>query len=230
METLLFWTLPVIAALIGLKSRMMMGWRLFSASIVALYIGVWVAPMWWGLLDFFPTAIVPYRNAIAILLSVTALFAVLYKASAAIAPRSHDELFVFPKLPEMVLNVLFHFGFGFALSAFIFVLCCAAPLKLLIRNNGEGMQAKAGSALLKITAVGDKLTMSTPKETTREEIVASLKLWYEPQNEERGGEEDKKSAAAAPTDAAKSTPAKPAAGQGKNTRPSSAPKSPVPGK
>ena len=223
METLLFWTLPVVAALIGLKGRMMMGWRLFSASIVALYIGVWGAPMWWGLLDFFPSEIVPYRNAIAILISVTALFAILFKAAAAIAPLSHDELFMFPQLPKAVLNVLFHFGFGVALSALLFVLCCAAPVKLLIRNDGAGMQAKAGSALLKITAVGDKLTMSTPKETTREEIIASLKLWYEPPQKERGGEKDKKGAADAPADAAK-----PVAGQGK--RPSSAQRAPAAGK
>ena len=224
METLLFWALPIITALVGLKCRMMTGWRLFLSSMLALYVGVWCAPMWWGLLDFLPAALVPYRNAVAISISVIALFAVLYKTSTAIAPTSHDETYVFPPLPEKILNVVFHFGFGCALSTFLFVLCCATPLKMAIRNNGEGMQKKAGSALLNITAVADKLTMSTPKETTRAAMIDALELWYEPAKD-GGGDKDKQNAAGVPDkDPAPHKPSE------KNTAPPTAPKSPAPAK
>lgn len=224
METLLFWALPITAALVGLKSRMMTGWRLFLSSMIALYVGVWCAPAWWGLLDFLPAELVPYRKALAISVSAVALFVILYKTSTALAPASHNETYVFPKLPEMFLNVCFHFGFGLALSTFAFVLCCATPVKMSIRNNGEGMRQKASSALLRITAVADKLTMSTPKETPRAAMIDSLELWYEPSNE--GGEdkagEDGASAPAADKGAAAKDLSE------KNAAPPTAPKSPVP--
>ena len=179
METLLFWALPVILVLSGLKGKLMVAWRLCFASMVAVYIGVWGAPAWWGLLDFLPSEVVPYRNALAMLVSVAALFAILYKSATAIAPASHDEIFVFPKAAERVLNVFFRFVFGIAVSTLLFVFCSATPLKMMIRNNGEGMQARGGAALLRLTAFGDRITFCTP-ESPRKEMLDKLDLWYVP--------------------------------------------------
>ena len=179
MEILLFWALPVIVVLVGLKGQLMVAWRLCFASLIAVYVGVWAAPAWWGLLDFLPPEAVPYRNAFAVLVSAAALFVILYKSATAIAPASHDEIFVFPKPAERVLNVLFRLVFGIAVSTLLFVLCCATPLKMMIRNDGEGMQALGGAALLRISALGDKMTFGTP-ETPREEILKNLELWYTP--------------------------------------------------
>ena len=179
METLLFWTLPVILALVGIKGGMMVAWRLCFSSVTALYLGVWIAPAWWGLLDFLPPEAVPYRNAFAVLFSVAALFGILYKSATAITPSSHDETFVFPKPAERILNVFFRFVFGIAVSTLIFVLCCATPVKVLIRNDGEGMEARASGALLRITSIADKMTLSTP-ETPREEMLKNMGLWYVP--------------------------------------------------
>ena len=75
-----------------------------------------------------PPEAVSYRNALAVLFSVAALFGILYKSATAIAPASHDELFVFPKPAERILNVLFRLVFGIAVSTLIFVLCCATPV------------------------------------------------------------------------------------------------------
>ena len=179
METLLFWAVPIIVVLISTKSSLMNAWRLCFASTVSLYVGVWIAPAWWGLLDFLPTVLVPYRNMMALLISVAAIFAALYQCATAITPTSRDDTFVFPKPTEQIFNVLFRFVFGVALSTFLFVLCCATPLKLLIRDEGSGMQEQAYSALLKISLFADKITANTP-ETPREETLENSELWYIP--------------------------------------------------
>ena len=191
METLLFWALPVIMVLAGFKGGMMGAWRLFFASMTALYVGVWIAPAWWGLLDFLPAEAVPYRNAAAVLAGVAALFAILYKSATAITPASRDETFVFPRPLERILNVVFRFGFGAALSTLVFVLCCSTPLRMLIRNHGDGMQILADSALLRISSAADKITFSKPSEP-RGELLKKMNLWYVHQPEEKS--EDRKDA------------------------------------
>ena len=183
METLLFWSLPVIVMLIGLKGEMMTAWRWCFASTAALYVGVWGAPAWWGLLDFLPDGMVAYRNALAILVTAAAVFLILYKTSTAISPTSHDETYTFPKPAERILNALFRLVTGFALSTLIFVLCCTTPLKMLVRG-GEKMQSRTDAALLKFTLIADRLTFSSAK-TPREKMLKTLKLWYEPPKEDK---------------------------------------------
>lgn len=213
METLLFWSVPAIVMLIGLKGEMMSAWRLCFASTFALYVGVWIAPAWWGLLDFLPDEMVPYRNALAISVTVAALFLGLYKAATAIAPASHDGTFGFPPALKRILNVLFRFVFGVALSTFIFVLCCATPIKMMVRNNGEKMQIRANDALLRFTFLADKITAAVPQ-TAREEMLKTSKLWYEPPPPEDKTEAPKtplNSPAKQPGAPAKKTPKPPSA-------------------
>lgn len=161
METLLFWTLPVLAVLTGLKGRFIVGWRLFLCSGTALYAGVWLAPEWWSLLDFLPPELDAYRNGFAVAAGCVAFFAVLYPTAKALS-RCDDDAFVFPGFPARVLNALCRFGFGACVSTLLMLLCAATPLRMHTRNNGSGFEAKAEAALLRFTRVGDKLTRTVP--------------------------------------------------------------------
>ena len=77
-----------------------------------------------------------------------------------------------------------------------------------LRNNGDGFEKLASSALRKITAVGDALTFFTPEKPRSEALAA---FWYA----EKAPAAPKKSAktpAAAPQNKRQS-PAKPAAAE-----------------
>ena len=182
METLLFWTLPVLAALIGLKGRLMTGWRLFSCAASALYIGVWITPSWYKLLDFLPKGAAGYRVGIAVAVGFAAVFAILFCASRALA--GGDD-FCFPVVPARVLNFFCRFGFGAVLSTLLFTLCAVTPLRLSTRGGGNGFQAGANAALLKFTAAGDGLCRFAPAVPRQERLNG---LWFpQPEPEENAG-------------------------------------------
>ena len=185
METLLFWTLPVVVVLCGIKGRMIGAWRRFLSAMTAFYIGVWCAPLWWNALNFLPPAALPYRNALAVFVGVVVLFIALLCVSLALSPAAHEEALVFPRAADIVLNTAFNFGFGIVLSTFIFVMCCATPLKLLFRDNGGDLNRKTETALLKLAEIGDKLTAGGRKVPRMEEL-ADTKFWYEPPKKEEG--------------------------------------------
>lgn len=175
METLVFWAFPAAAVLIGLKGRAIAGWRNFVCAAAALYLGIWIAPQWVGLLDFLPSAAEPYRLGAALLITSGAVFAALFCAARAIA--GDDEDFQFPPVAEKIVNAVCRAGFGFALATLLFTLCCFTPLRTFTRNNGDGFERWAAAAALKVSAVGDALTFCTPK-VPRAEALA--KLWYRP--------------------------------------------------
>ena len=191
METLLFWTLPVLAALIGLKGRLIVGWRLFFAAATALYAGFWLAPKWWNLLDFLPPEAEPYRNGAATAAGVVALFAALYFGAKAIA-MCDDEAFVFPAIPERLLNALCRFGFGVCLSTFLMLLCEITPLRMFTRNDGAGFEARAEAAMLAVTRAGDALTRTRPVQSREEALAGFRYVPPEPPDEEAGDEKGKK--------------------------------------
>ena len=191
METLLFWALPVIVALAGLKGNLMPAWRLCFASVVAVYVGVWAAPAWWGLLDFLPPEAEPYRNGAATAAGVVALFAALYFGAKAIA-MCDDEAFVFPAIPERLLNALCRFGFGVCLSTFLMLLCEITPLRMFTRNDGAGFEARAEAAMLAVTRAGDALTRTQPSQPREEALAGFRYVPPEPPDEEAGDEKGKK--------------------------------------
>ncbi len=197
METLLFWTLPVLLTLLGLKRPMLTGWRLFLCMATSLYAGVWIAPAWYGLLDFLPPEVEPYRMGAAVAAGVFALFALLWETAKALAPGD-DDLLIFPEAPARVLNVLFRFGFGVLLTTLLLTICCSTPLRMLVRNNGDGFESRVSSALLKFTSFADALAGASPAEARAETL---RKFWYVPPKPEE--EEDTKTQRGA-----KSAPAK----------------------
>ena len=81
---------------------------------------------------------------------------------------------------------------------------------MLVRNNGDGMQIKADSALQKLSSVADKLTATTPK-AARAEMLKSLMLWYEPPKKEET--EPPRNSADAPSSPSKPQPRTPNAGK-----------------
>ena len=174
METLLFWTLPVLAVVLGLKGRFILGWRLFLCSATALYAGVWLAPAWWQLLDFLPAEAEAYRKGIAVLAGCVVLFALLYYAAKA-GVRCGDEDLNFPAIPAKVLNALCRFGFGVCVSTLLMLLCAMTPLRLFMRNDGAGFEERAEAAMLSVTSVGDKLT-HTKASKPRAEALAEFRF------------------------------------------------------
>ena len=184
METLLFWLPPALFALIGLKGRLMTGWRLFFCGFAALYVGVWITPSWYKLLDFLPAAANGYRVGIAVAAGFAAVFALLYCSSRALA--GSDDDFEFPVVPARVLNFVCRFGFGAVLSALLFTLCATTPLRGKTRSNGSGFQAGANAALLKFTAAGDALTRFKPA-APRSERLAGMWFPQAPKTEEAPG-------------------------------------------
>jgi len=177
METLIFWALPVLLTLIGLKKPLVTGWKLLLSAATALYLGLWLAPAWWGLLDFFPAEAEPYRKGVAVALGCVALFILLYQIARAQLQGGDDDAFVFPVVPERILNALCRFGFGICVSAFLMTLCCATPLRMATRNDGGGFEDKATSALLRITGIADSLTHCLP---TVPRAEALKEFWYVP--------------------------------------------------
>ena len=202
METLLFWALPALLVLTGLKGRLMTGWRLCFCGGWALYLGVWLTPAWYTLLDFLPPGIEVFRIGGAVLAGTLAIFFALLKSTLALTQRDSDE-FSFPKVPEWVLNAVCRMCFGIFLSTLIFMCCVATPVRTKLRNCGDGFEKQAEAALLRITAFGDALTFFTPSKP-RSEMLAEF--WYVPP--------EKKAAAAktgekapAPSAAGESSPA-----------------------
>ena len=141
METLVFLAFPALAALIGMNGRAIAGWRCFACAAAALYLGVWLAPLWVGLLDFLPSEAEPYRLGAALLVTAAAVFAILFSAARAIA--GNDDDFEFPPVTEKIVNVVCRAGFGIALAALLFTVCCMtivlAPIPIwtlrLMRRN-----------------------------------------------------------------------------------------------
>ena len=181
MEILLFWLVPVLTALIGLKARLMTAWRLFFCSAAALYVGVWLAPSWYELLDFFPDGGESWRIGVAIAVGFAAVFALLFCSSRALAGGGDDN-FCFPRVPERIFNTVCWFGFGVTLSTVLFTLCAMTPLRMSTRNNGDRFQSGADSALRKFTAVGDALTFFRP-DVPREEKLKEM--WFAPPEPEK---------------------------------------------
>ena len=174
METLLFFAPPALLVLIGLKGQLMTGWRLFVCGGCALYLGVWLTPQWYGLLDFFPSDIEGYRIGVAVVAGTLTLFCILFKAALALTQPKDDE-FSFPQVPSWVLNALFRMCFGIFLSTLIFLVFAATPLRASLRNNGGGFETLAAAALCRITAVGDALTFFTPEKPRSEALKT---FWY----------------------------------------------------
>ena len=186
MEILLFWLLPVLTALIGLKGRLMTAWRLFFCTSAALYVGVWISPSWYELLDFFPAGWENYRIGVATAVGFAAVFALLFCSSRALAGGGDDD-FCFPHVPERIFNTVCWFGFGIALSTLLFTLCAMTPLRMSTRNNGDRFQSGANSALLKFTAVGDALTFFRPAVPREEKLK---EMWFAPPEEKNAAGKD----------------------------------------
>ena len=191
METLVFWAFPLLAVLIGLNGRLMAGWRCFVSAAAALYLGVWVTPMWYGLLDFLPSEVEPYRIGAALLITFVAVFTLSFSAARAVA--GDDDDFVFPDITEKIVNAVCRAGFGIALAALLFTVCCTTPLRTFTRNDGDGFERWAAAAVLKFSAVGDALTFCTPKEPRAEALA---KLLYKPPEPPKEEEEKPRPAAA----------------------------------
>ena len=211
METLLFWTLPVLTALLGLKGRLIAGWRLFFASAAALYAGFWLAPKWWSLLDFLPPEAEPYRNGAAIAVGALAIFSALYFGAKAIT-QCEDDAFNFPTIPERALNALCRFGFGVCLSTFLMLLCEVTPLRMLTRNDGAGFEARAEEARLAVTRVGDALTRTRPSQLREEALTSFRYVPPEPPEEEENDKAQKPEKGAAPAGGKKDKAQKPEKG------------------
>ena len=208
METLLFWVLPALMLLIGLRGKLLAGWRLFFCSAAALYLGFWIAPSWYNRLDFLPPGVAEYRFGIAVTFGFVFIFALLHCVAANLAGKDDD--FGFPAIPMMVLNAVFRFGFGVVLSTLLFMLCATTPLRGLPHVNGDGVQAGANAAMLHFTAVCDKLTGFAPP-TPRAESLE--RVWFpQRQDEEENREEDENADGNSEGDAKSSAnPADPAA-------------------
>lgn len=190
MEKLIFWIVPLILLAIGFKRPLLSAWKDFVCAAFALYIGVWAAPLWWGLLDFLPPALVPYRNAMAIAVDFVVLFSVLCIGAKGLCPDGYEGV-VFPSVPERIFSALAGFGTGICLMTFLMVLCCASPLRLMTRNDGNGFEDMAALAMLRITRIADGMTFCRPEQPRAE---ALNRFWYRrpPETPEAG--EDAKTA------------------------------------
>lgn len=175
METLIFWAFPAVAVLLGIKNKLMVGWQCFVSGMSAVYLGVWIAPLWYGLLDFLPPEVEPYRLGAAILFSAMVIFVLMFSASQVIIDGNNG--FDFPPIMEKIVNSVCCAGFGIALGTLLFTVCCTMPLRTLIRNNGDGFERWSTPAVLNISAVGDLLTFCTPREPRAEALA---KMWYKP--------------------------------------------------
>jgi hypothetical protein len=175
METLIFWAFPAAAVLLGLKSKLMVGWQCFVSGMSAVYLGIWIAPLWYGLLDFLPSEAEPYRLGASMLFSAAVVFILMFSAAQFIIDGNNG--FDFPPIMEKIVTAVCCAGFGIALGTLLFTVCCTMPVRTLIRNNGDGFERWSTPAVLNISAVGDLLTFCTPREPRAEALA---KMWYKP--------------------------------------------------
>ena len=124
MELLLFWGIPVIAAVIGFRRMFYGSFTLFLCFAFAAYLGVWSEGLFAFLFGFMPQVL---RPAVAVFAAAVIFGAVILFAFNALNPQ--DKIYAFPPLVERAGGALFGLLSGMILIRFVALVVCLSPFK-----------------------------------------------------------------------------------------------------
>lgn len=148
MELLLFWGIPVIAAVIGFRRMFYGSFTLFVCFAFAAYLGVWCEGLFAFLFGFVPQAL---RPAVAVSAAAVISGAVILFAFNALNPQ--DKVYAFPPLAERAGGALFGLLSGMILIRFAALVVCLSPFKaeLPLGMETAPVQDRAISGVMALT-------------------------------------------------------------------------------
>ena len=171
MELLLFWGIPVIAAVIGLRRMFYGSFTLFVCFAFAAYLGVWSEGLFAFLFGFMPQAL---RPAVAVSAAAVISGAVILFAFNALKPQ--DKVYTFPTLVERAGGALFGLLSGMILIRFIALIVCLTPYKAELPFGIETapVQARAVGGIMALTRGINLFTLQFGRNATCRERLDDL--------------------------------------------------------
>ncbi len=166
MESLMFWGIPLLFALLGLKRQLFRSWLAFWHMLFALYLGFWSAD---ALAPYMTGALPPNFQSCSVIAAFAAVFLVVWLTlffTARALCREHEDGFSFPKSIDRLGGALCGFGTGMVLVTFSSSLLVLSP----VRNQTGGtvdieiVKERAVSNLWKLTGLVNNLTFQNGRE------------------------------------------------------------------
>jgi len=171
MELLLFWGIPVIAAIIGFRRMFYSAFTWFLCFAFAAYLGMWSEGLFAALFGFLPQG---FRPAVAVSAAAVIFAVVLFLAFNALNPQ--NKIFAFPPLVERVGGALFGLLSGMILIRFIALIVCLTPYKAELPFGIETapVQARAVGGIMALTRGINLFTLQFGRNATCRERLDDL--------------------------------------------------------
>lgn len=183
MELLLFWGIPVIAALIGFQRMFYHAFQVFVCFAFAAYLGVWSEGLFSVLFGFVPAQL---RPAFAIPAGAILIGVVLFLAFHSL--NLQKKVFTFPPLIERAGGALLGLLSGMILVRFLGLAVCLSPFKtdLPLGMETASFQARSVSGIMAVTKGINLVTLQSGRNTScRERLDALLSSADEAAGERR---------------------------------------------
>lgn len=171
MEPLLFWGIPVAAALLGFRRMFYGAFTLFVCLGFAVYLGVWSEGMFAALFGFLPQAI---RPAVAVFAAAVIFGAVILLAFQALNPER--KAYAFPPLVERGGGALFGLLGGIVLIRFLALVVCLSPFKaeLPLGMETASVQARSVGGVMALTRGINLFTLQSGRNAACRERLDNL--------------------------------------------------------
>lgn len=148
MELLLFWGVPVIAALVGFQRMFYRAFVVFAGFGFAAYLGVWSEGFSAAFFRFLPP---PLRPAVAVVAAGVIAGGILFIAFRALNPEK--KFYVFPAAIDRGGGALLGFLAARILIAFLGLAACLSPYKaeLPLGLDTASVQSHSAGSIMALT-------------------------------------------------------------------------------
>lgn len=171
MELLLFWGIPVIAALVGFQRMFYRAFVVFAGFGFAAYLGVWSEGFSAAFFRFLPP---PLQPAVAVVAAGVIVGGVLFIAFHALNPEK--KFYVFPAAIDRGGGALLGFLAARILIAFLGLAACLSPYKAELPLGLEiaSVQSRSAGSIMALTRGINLFTLQSGRNTACREKLDGL--------------------------------------------------------
>lgn len=174
MESLLFWGVPVVFAVLGFQRLLYRSFSKFVCFSFAAYLAFWSEKLIAPVFGFLPAAVSPYQSALTICVTGGVMFVVLAMIYSSLNPKGNH--YVFPQWVDRIGGALFGLFAGSILISFIGAVVCLTPIRsgLPLGLTADSIQKRSSSNLMAITKTINFFSLQSGRNKACRERLSEL--------------------------------------------------------